>query len=264
MKSHIWAAGKWRRLGLIRKPVPAERARLALARVAPTQPLIMTVPGMPPVLDQGDLGSCADNMGDELMEFCGLKNEGQLADYSRLALYYWVRQQAGLPLDQDTGSSIWDVISTLESLGVCYESTWPYNPAQFAVKPSDAAVAEAAKHKAILAFHLPDVMTIDAALEQLFPVGFGVTLNESFESIGSDGIYLPSGEIIGGHAMVIYGCDDTKQAGGYTGFYLVRNSWSASWGANGDCWIPKMLFDDNTAGEAATIRRAMPCTDSSP
>lgn len=254
-KRHIIANGKSRRLGLLRSDKLTARMMLAAPLGFQTPPIIDLDSQCGPYLDQGQLGSCADNAACEAMEF--LERQG-MSDklFSRLFLYWHVRKQAGLSTDEDTGSTIHDVIRTLEQTGVCYEDTWPYDVGQFTKEPNAVALAEATHHKALVAYFCPTIQTIDASLAQGFPLLFGMTLCESFESIDANGLYLPSGAEIGGHAMFIIGKDDTMSEGGYDGYYKIRNSWGEGWGMSGCCFIPKDLFLDGTAGEAVTIRRA--------
>jgi len=52
----------------------------------------------------------------------------------------------------------------------------------------------------------------------------------------------PQGSSIGGHAMHVIGCDDSKQVLGQTGAFEVQNSWGPEWGDAGYCWIPYSYF----------------------
>jgi C1A family cysteine protease len=42
---------------------------------------------------------------------------------------------------------------------------------------------------------------------------------------------------VGGHAVIIVGHSDEKQA------FKVRNSWSKYWGINGDFWMPYIIME---------------------
>jgi len=53
---------------------------------------------------------------------------------------------------------------------------------------------------------------------------------------------MPQGSSIGGHAMHVIGCDDSKQVLGQTGAFEVQNSWGPEWGDAGYCWIPYSYF----------------------
>ena len=78
------------------------------------------------------------------------------------------------------------------------------------------------------------------ALNCGFPIVFGATLYPSFETTGPDGkvpMPKPSEDPLGGHCMTVYGYDDTKAA------FWVQNSWGASWGDGGRCWIPYDMWE---------------------
>jgi C1A family cysteine protease len=85
-------------------------------------------------------------------------------------------------------------------------------------------------------------------------VVLGFTVYESFESaeVASTGVApLPSpGEAaVGGHCVLLVGYSDAG------GTWLLRNSWSAGWGASGYFTLPyAYLTDPNLASDFWTIR----------
>ena len=85
---------------------------------------------MPPIYDQGLLGSCTANAIGAAFEFDQVK-EG-LKDFmpSRLFIYYNERAIEGT-VDTDSGAMIRDGIKSINKLGVCDEVTWPYDVARF-------------------------------------------------------------------------------------------------------------------------------------
>jgi len=99
------------------------------------------------VYDQGQLGSCTANAIAGALEFDRLK-EG-LADFipSRLFIYYNERVMEGT-VGTDSGAQIRDGIKSVGSIGAPPESDWPYNIAEFAVKPSPKAYKDAPLDKA--------------------------------------------------------------------------------------------------------------------
>src|SRR6185436_20176618 len=89
---------------------------------------------LPPVYDQGHLGSCVANSVCAAYVADRIKESQQLYDPSRLFLYY----NARAIIDQvryDSGCYIRDAIKTLSKDGVCLENCWPYSPTRYAVKP---------------------------------------------------------------------------------------------------------------------------------
>lgn len=212
-------------------------------------------PKMPPVYDQGDLGSCTANMGAALLEFIMMK-EGLLNFVpSRLFIYYNERV-IGNDVDTDAGAECRDALTVLRSQGACPETEWPYDVAQFATKPSDQCYADAKKTIATAYMAVDaNLAAIKGALAAGYPVGFGFTVYDSFEneSVSLTGIMpMPATteNVLGGHAVVRVGYYDNSMlpvtlpngavlnphpSGGY---WIVRNSWSASWGDKGYFYAP--------------------------
>ena len=197
---------------------------------------------LPSPYDQGSLGSCTSQALAFAVHFDLLNKHEQkvIAPWipSRLFIYYNERMLEGT-IDQDAGAAIRDGIKTLVTYGVCSEDAWAYNIDQFTNKPSTYAYNLAKAVKAIKYESLDNTnkQILVNALLQGFPIVFGMSVYESFESdaVAQTGIVPIPGfneRVLGGHAMSIVGYrveDDT---------FVVRNSWSSSWGQNGYCRIP--------------------------
>jgi C1A family cysteine protease len=199
----------------------------------------------PAVYDQGDLGSCTAN---------GIAGAIQFVQPdvmpSRLFIYYNERGIEGDP-DQDGGAEIHDGIQSISKQGACAETEWPYDISQFAVCPPEQCYTDALKDLIKDYSSLDNNNDIKQALHAGYPVVFGMTVYESFESpeVASTGMVpMPasSEEVIGGHCMLIVGYDDEKQC------FIVRNSWGASWGISGYCYIP-YLYISQFASDFWTI-----------
>jgi C1A family cysteine protease len=217
-------------------PHNAKKYAVFFAIKADLPPLVDLRPKFPSVYDQGELGSCTANGIAGTVQFI----QPDLMP-SRLFIYYNERIMEGDP-GEDNGAQIHDGIQTLVNQGVCSELEWPYDITQFAVKPPDQCYQDASKDLITDYFSLNNDQEIKDCLNSGFPVVFGMTVYESFESVqvGVTGIVpMPaSGEqAIGGHCMVIVGYDDSKQS------YIVRNSWGSGWGIGGYCYIPYAYID---------------------
>lgn len=197
---------------------------------------------LPLPYDQSTLGSCTGNGLAFLIHFDLLNKHAQkvIAPWipSRLFIYYNERVLEG-SVDQDAGASIRDGIKALASLGVCSEDVWPYDINQFATKPSSYAYSLALAVKAINYRSIDNTnkQLVVNALLQGFPVVFGMTVYESFESnqVAQTGIIpMPSlsESAIGGHCMSIVGYRKEDDS------FIVRNSWGLDWGQGGYCRIP--------------------------
>ncbi len=193
---------------------------------------------LPPIFDQGELGSCTANAILRASNFASAKIKKPADRLSRLQLYYDEREIEGTT-QTDSGAAIRDGIKSLVDQGACLETIWPYDISQFAVKPPPMAYDNAMKHQAVkyaaVASSLPQ---IKSALISGYPVIFGTPVYQSAMSqqAAQTGVWPVPGPFerqIGGHAIVFNGFwDDSKQLIGFD------NSWSAGWGQNGSGYLP--------------------------
>jgi C1A family cysteine protease len=236
----------------------------AVAAALPTKADLR--PNCPPVYDQGQLGSCTANAIAGAIEF-NQKKQG-LPEFtpSRLFIYYNERVLEGTSPSVDSGAQIRDGIKSVASQGVCKETTWPYNDrnsdpdpcpdCEFAKKPSAACYTEAKQHKIKVYQRLNAavISTLKGCLAGGYPFVFGFTVYESFESqeVANTGIVPmpgPQEKVVGGHAVVAVGYDDSAQQ------FIVRNSWGANWGLKGYFMMPYgYLTNTNLADDFWTIQ----------
>jgi C1A family cysteine protease len=214
---------------------------------APLPPLTDLRGGCPPVYDQGDLGSCTANAIAGAFEFELLRSKMLDIMPSRLFIYYNERVIEG-DTQQDNGAQIRDGMKSIATQGVCGELDWPYDITKFAWTPTIQCYQFALLNKSIQYLSLSqDANDLKRCLSEGFPFVFGFTVYESFEShlVAQCG-FLPmpstNEQVIGGHAVICVGYDDSKQA------FLVRNSWGSGWGLGGYFWMP---YDYMTNGDLA-------------
>ena len=93
-------------------------------------------PQCPPVYDQGQLGSCTANPIAAALQFDEMRAQQPDAASipSRLCIYYDERAMEGT-IKTDSGAAIRDGIKSVNKIGACLESMWPYVIAKFAKKP---------------------------------------------------------------------------------------------------------------------------------
>ena len=200
-------------------------------------------PKFPPVYDQGQLGSCTANAIGAAFEYDQM-NQG-LKDFmpSRLFIYWNERAIEGTT-DTDSGAQIRDGIKSVAKLGVCTETTWPYDITKFTEKPSTDAYSEGEKHQVLVYRRvMGNLHQMQGCLASGYPFVFGFSVYESFESpeVARTGVVPlpPRGEqLIGGHAVVAVGYDDASQR------FIVRNSWGPDWGDKGYCTMPYGYLTD--------------------
>jgi len=198
---------------------------------------------MPPVYDQGELGSCTGNATAAVFQHA-LRKQG-LTDFepSRLALYYLARKLEGTTR-RDDGAQLRDVFKVLGKNGAGSEVLWPYDVARFAKAPPAVYTRAAAKHLAAKYLSIDQTASaIKAALFARYPVAFGFTAYASLESdeVARTGLLPMPGHkeaVVGGHAVVKIGWDDDKAWPGGIGMWEVRNSWGGAWADAGHFWMP--------------------------
>lgn len=194
---------------------------------------------MPPVYDQGQLGSCTANAIGGCVQYQQLKEkeaEGQEVP-SRLFIYWNERDIEGTT-QSDSGAQIRDGMKVIGSIGAPAEVDWPYDINKFTVKPPANAFSDALKYTAKYGRVAQSSHSFMASTYFGRPVVFGFTVFESFEEIGSDGIMpmprINREEVLGGHAVMIIGYKNINNQL----YFEVRNSWGPEWGDSGYFWMP--------------------------
>ena len=207
-----------------------------------------------PVMDQGNLGSCAANALDAMVGYF-YEKAVKVKDFqgARLFNYFYARKLEG-SVSYDSGATIRDIVKTFAQNGMANESLWPYLINKYRTTPTAKVIADAAKRKAT-AYVLIDQpgMTLDkvlTAIKTQLAAGnaceFGTNCYQSITTVGASGLIpVPKkGETpAGGHAMCLMGYDDTKKA------FLIQNSWGTSWGMKGFGWLPYSYFQTGYQGQ---------------
>jgi C1A family cysteine protease len=216
-------------------------------------------PHCPPVLDQGQIGSCTAHAIANAFRFDEMKQKVKgVFPPSRLFIYYNERAMEGT-IRSDAGAMIRDGIKSIAKQGVCPETDWPYVPAKFAAKPPAKAYKDALAHQAVTYQRLVQTLSqMKGCLAAGYPFVFGFSVYESFESaaVAKNGIMpmpSPKDSMVGGHAVLAVGYDDAKQR------IIVMNSWSTSWGDKGYFYMPYAYIQDaNLASDFWTVRAIQP------
>jgi len=205
--------------------------------------------GMPPIYDQGQLGSCSANALCAVYSFHDPSVMG-----SRLFLYYNERKMEN-SIDDDSGACLSDGVEAMHTYGLCDEKNWPYSDEgdQFKQQPHEGCYQEAVTHEASAYHHVEQTEeAMKACLASGYPFVTGIKIFESFYSVGADGKYdMPDQSkdtCLGGHAIVIVGYKNDRG-------WIMRNSWGADWGEGGHCYLPfpYLLTDDLCHGDAWVI-----------
>lgn len=242
------------------------RNREAAVAAAPLSYSLVT----PAVRNQEQIGSCTGFCGTEANEITEYYAQGNTWGpvLSPLYLYYAERVKIeGYRITSDPGAEMVDIPEALQKYGECIETDYAYpvnanetaGPSSKAYKtaPSSAAVSNALLYKigssrsnyGMVA--QGDTATVKALLRENIPVcmGFNVydnsrytifeglnTTNYTYNPLTSSGAIVSGASLLGGHANIIYGYDDTKKV------FLMENSWGTSWGNAGYWYLPYSVF----------------------
>lgn len=235
-------------------------------------PAVDLRPKMPPVYDQGQIGSCTANATDALVQFL-IRPAGADTPWftgSRLFIYYNTREAEGT-IGSDSGGAIRDAIKSVATFGVPAEEAWPYDgdPANgdgtFPInhsacwRPPQPAYDAAAVAKAV-SYHAvkQSLSYLKTCLAEGFPIAFGFTIYSSFydpNDVPLTAIPMPGQNegLEGGHAVVAVGYDDE------TARFTVRNSWGPDAQDHGHFYLPYgYVTNPELASDFWTIRKVSP------
>lgn len=220
------------------RDTPDQRDHLFAAPSVKLPALVDLRSKMPPVYDQGPLGSCTGNAIASAIQFARRKQK-LTPDFipSRLFIYYNERAMEGT-INSDSGASIRDGIKSIAQQGVCAETKWPYIISKFKRKPTDACYTDALKYRAVSYARVTQTVTqMRSCLASGYPFVFGFAVYDSFETdaVANSGVVpmpQPDESVLGGHAVLAVGYDDKSQR------FIARNSWGNGWGQSGYFTIP--------------------------
>jgi C1A family cysteine protease len=194
--------------------------------------------------DQGNLGSCTGQAIAGAIELL-VKRNIKAIDVSRLFIYYYERLLLGT-INRDSGAYIRDGIKACYTYGAPTEKLWPYIISKFKIKPSTAAIRDAATRKITSYQRAADFNACIDALATGYPVTIGFNVYSSFTSsaVARTGM-MPypntrTERLLGGHAVLLVGYNKSKN------MFIVRNSWGKYWGQGGYFYMPFQVIQ-NTA-----------------
>lgn len=206
-----------------------------------------------PIEDQGQLGSCTSFATGAAIRF-GRRKEG-LSDFVTSHLFLYYNSRSFFSKGTDSGATIRDAIKAAANQGDCPETDWPYDISQFANRPPRQAYIDAKTDRALKYQSVQQNITVmKNCLAQGLPFVIGISVYESFESqtVEQTGMVpLPknSEQLLGGHALLVVGYRDSNLT------FIVRNSWSSSWGDSGYCYLPyAYLMDENLSSDFWVIQ----------
>ena len=147
---------------------------------------------------------------------------------------------------RDGGSKFIDALNILSQEGAALWRDMPYSETDYLTQPT-ADIKLKARPYGIIAWQQVNVRDYKEVKMQVGagnPVVFAIMTDEGFKRAekNSQGEYIwisKTGNDVGGHAMIVVGYDDSKNA------FKVMNSWGSGWGNNGYCWIDYKFFQQS-------------------
>jgi hypothetical protein len=192
--------------------------------------------GMPEAGNQGGQQSCvAWAVAYALKSYQEKMELGEQMNFSPSFIYNQINNGQNVP------TYITDALNVLSEQGVCFLNEMPYKEDDWKSKPSQLARQSAKRFRIDYwrQVNVQDVKEVKAQLHAGLPVIIGSEVSYEFVKEGlnnEDYIWKEKGKSAGGHAMLLVGYDDKKNA------FKVMNSWGKEWGDNGFGWIDYELF----------------------
>lgn len=232
------------------------------------------------VQDQGEIGSCtahaSQGMVDVELRSHGIKNPPVI---SRLYQYANSRFEDGAQptitktvsnstfsseLADDSGATIAAAVKAILDYGAVPETLYPYSVKKFSRMP-DAYLYPLGQGyiNAMPVSAAPVAQNLDSIKSRLSKgksVIIGINcynsgiMSQKASRTGLVDMPAVNEDSQGGHAVLIMGYDDRATVSGkanpYVNHFIVRNSWSKSWGDKGYFYLPyEYVLDDNITSE---------------
>lgn len=207
---------------------------------------------LPPVEDQGEIGSCTAHAVIGVLE-TALKKNGQRVDLSRRFLYKVTRNFLGWQGDQ--GAFLRTTMKAAIMIGAPPESHWPYDVKRYDDEPSSFVYSVAQNFRALKYLNVglekhdeKRLSLIKTSIEAGLPVAFGFTVYDTIDD-ETGVVSMPSrtSKSEGGHAVFAVGYDDKR------GQLLFQNSWGKQWGDGGYGWLPYEYVTSGLAEDFWTV-----------
>ena len=203
---------------------------------------------MPPIYNQGKIGSCTANSTLAAYSMLALREDRVVNDdiQSRLFQYYNTRVLEGKQ-EVDSGASIRNSIKALNKFGTLPEEFWIYDSKKVCTRPPERCYQKALEHRALAYERVPVTeYQWKSALVNNDVVVFGMEVFSGMmtkHASKTGFVHSPGPEERreGCHAVCLVGYDDDlvdSSRPDVTGFFVVRNSWGESWGQKGHFFLP--------------------------
>lgn len=206
-------------------------------------PSSYTIPNTPPIVNQGQEGSC--------VAFATAYAAASTLEYNFKGITNprspeYVYNQIKIS-SCPNGTYVSRGLNLIKDQGVCSWSEMPYTDVECSTQPDATQKTAASTHKFTTwaTVDKTNINNVKTLLSMNLPIIIAVTVDGSFDNLSSANKWIwksHSGATRGGHAICVVGYDDTKQA------FKVQNSWGTSWGDSGFFWIDYTFFAKTTKG----------------
>jgi hypothetical protein len=224
-------------------PAPGDPALAPGAiQVRPTADVSLIDAFMPPIIGQGDRGTCVAFATIAVLEYLWHRVRGEQVNLAEQFLYWQIKRK-----DSFAGEGSWLQFgfSAARKPGICRMELWPY---AFDLRPNDlthgdpphpqACERDARKYTFTRIVRLvghQDPAALQSEISEGRPVAVVIpvygTWSDNLGTRISGKILLPLGRdafTVGGHAITLVGFKhDASFPGG--GYFIVRNSWGTNW-----------------------------------
>ena len=198
---------------------------------------------LPPVGSQGHQSSCvawATSYG--LRGYYENRRRGGQSAAPAFSPSFIYNQIKSRNASCDVGTSISDALNLMKRIGTVPMSEFPYDPSSCSRLPGPDLASEARPFR-ISDWKRVDISRLDDIKGQIFagnPVVFGMLVNQAFHKLRGDAVFVDRHTDGSGHAMVLVGYDDRKNA------FKLFNSWGRGWGDQGFGWVDYDTFQTRT------------------
>ncbi len=211
----------------------------------------------PPPVSQGHSQTCAGFASAYGIMGYYLGNGNVSTDYSKVGSPTFIYNLCKVSSDCSDGCELYasngkGIVQQLEAKGCCTWSSLPFDESSYCnYSTTSTQNSEASANKVKSCYKISDndkanASVIKSILYSGKPILIGSDLDASFQGANASFIWKTRTGSTGGHAMVVMGYDDSKNA------FKILNSWGTSWGDNGYGWIDYNFFS-NAVREAFVI-----------
>lgn len=199
---------------------------------------------MPPPGHQSEQNSCVawvsayavKTYQEKLEQQYQLVSQGQ-PDWRKIFSPAFVYNQ--INQGRDGGATLVDALNLLSARGALSWADMPYNPDNFTLQPTATQLKQARRFRISYwrRVNVQDPQEVKAHLQAGYPVMVGLIADEGLYRLKGQNVWKKrQGKILGGHAVVVVGYDERREA------FKIMNSWGSRWADRGYGWVDYGFF----------------------